>query len=167
MRTGRLTAKIGNNCIADGFQIYLHSFIVAVSGGSSAGNEPCKSAKVRDFVEEPYTAIMGEPGSPIMNLMPPLNIADDQGKILKSMQVSQLTAGKSVSLGLNADTDLTGTPRTEVHGFSVAPNGCHLVTNLEIIDNPTQRTLVVVGSEQTYPLSAATSASSRAVTAGR
>ena len=56
-----------------------------------------------------------------------LNIADDQGKILKSMQVSQLTARKSVSLDLNADTDLTGTPRTEIHGFSIAPNGCHLV----------------------------------------
>src|SRR5450631_3605882 len=32
VRTSRLTAKIDNNCIADGFQIYLHSFIVAASG---------------------------------------------------------------------------------------------------------------------------------------
>src|SRR6266481_9671964 len=31
VRTSRLTAKIDNNCIADGFQIYLHSFIVAAS----------------------------------------------------------------------------------------------------------------------------------------
>jgi hypothetical protein len=30
--TSRLTAKIDTNCIADGFQIYLHSFIVAASG---------------------------------------------------------------------------------------------------------------------------------------
>src|SRR4051795_12747147 len=29
VRTSRLTAKIDNNCIADGFQIYLHSFILA------------------------------------------------------------------------------------------------------------------------------------------
>src|SRR5262249_9755768 len=29
VRISRLTAKIDNNCIADGFQIYLHSFIVA------------------------------------------------------------------------------------------------------------------------------------------
>src|SRR5881409_4058073 len=32
VRTSRLTAKIDNNCIADGFQIYLHSFIVAANG---------------------------------------------------------------------------------------------------------------------------------------
>jgi uncharacterized protein len=32
VRTSRLTAKIDNNCIADGFQIYLHSFIVASNG---------------------------------------------------------------------------------------------------------------------------------------
>ena len=28
VRTSRLTARIDNNCIADGFQIYLHSFVV-------------------------------------------------------------------------------------------------------------------------------------------
>src|SRR5467141_1254360 len=31
-RTSRLTAKIDNNAIADGFQIYLHSFIVTDAG---------------------------------------------------------------------------------------------------------------------------------------
>ena len=28
VRTSRLTARIDNNAIADGFQIYLHSFVV-------------------------------------------------------------------------------------------------------------------------------------------
>ena len=32
MRASRLTAKIDNNCIADGFQIYLHSFVIASTG---------------------------------------------------------------------------------------------------------------------------------------
>src|SRR5207248_10640907 len=32
VRSSRLTAKVDNNCIADGFQIYLHSFVVAASG---------------------------------------------------------------------------------------------------------------------------------------
>src|ERR1700735_5379447 len=32
VRSSRLTAKIDNNCVADGFQIYLHSFVVADSG---------------------------------------------------------------------------------------------------------------------------------------
>jgi len=31
VRSSRLTARIDNNCIADGFQIYLHSFVFAPS----------------------------------------------------------------------------------------------------------------------------------------
>jgi uncharacterized protein len=31
-RTSRLTAKIDNNAIADGFQLYLHSFVVSKTG---------------------------------------------------------------------------------------------------------------------------------------
>src|SRR6185312_15048944 len=31
-RTSRLTAKIDNNAIADGFQLYLHSFVVSKAG---------------------------------------------------------------------------------------------------------------------------------------
>src|SRR5688500_15538800 len=32
VRTSRLTARIDNNAIADGFQIYLHSFVLAGNG---------------------------------------------------------------------------------------------------------------------------------------
>ena len=35
MRTSRLTARIDNNAIADGFQIYLHSFVVTREGESA------------------------------------------------------------------------------------------------------------------------------------
>jgi len=80
-----------------------------------------------------------------------LNIADDQGKILKTVTVSQFVAGKSVSLDLNADTDLTGISRTEIHGFSVTPTGCNFTGTLELIDNITQKTVLVIGSRQTYP----------------
>src|SRR5688500_1387280 len=81
VRTSRLTAKIDNNCIADGFQIYLHSFVVAASGEWAVVQQGMNdktgfarryhwhSAKVRDFVEEPHTAIAGEPGGAIMNLV--------------------------------------------------------------------------------------------------
>jgi uncharacterized protein len=81
VRTSRLTAKIDNNCIADGFQIYLHSFIVAASGewaivqqgmnteSGLARRYHWHSAKVRDFVEEPHSGILGEPAGPIMNLV--------------------------------------------------------------------------------------------------
>jgi hypothetical protein len=94
-----------------------------------------------------------------------LAIADDQGKILKSDNVSQLIGGRSVSLDLNADTDLPGVARTQIHGLSVAPNGCRLLATLELIDNSTQKTVLVVGSEQTYPLAPLTPIISRQTSA--
>jgi hypothetical protein len=82
-RTSRLTAKIDNNAIADGFQLYLHSFVVSKAGewivvqqgmNDSTGlarRYHWHSATVRDFTSEPHTAIVGESvlkGS-IMNLV--------------------------------------------------------------------------------------------------
>jgi hypothetical protein len=81
VRTSRLTAKIDNNCIDDGFQIYLHSFVVASSGEWTVvqqGMNPASgfarryhwhSANVRDFVDEPHTGIVGQPQGSIMNLV--------------------------------------------------------------------------------------------------
>ena len=80
-----------------------------------------------------------------------LSIADDQGRVLKTNTVSQFTAGKTASLDLNADTDLAGSQRTEIHGFSISPAGCNFTLTMELIDNTTQKTVVVVGGTQTYP----------------
>ncbi len=82
-RTSRLTAKIDNNAIADGFQLYLHSFVVSKSGEWAVVQQGMNeatglarryhwhSANVRDFTSEPHTGIVGEsvlPGE-IMNLI--------------------------------------------------------------------------------------------------
>lgn len=72
-------------------------------------------------------------------------IDDDQGKVLKSNNVDQLTAGKSVSLDLNAASDIVGAARTQIHGLSIAPAGCQVITTLEIIDDSTQKTVIVIG----------------------
>jgi uncharacterized protein len=81
VRTSRLTAKIDNNAIADGFQLYLHAFIVSDSGewavvqqGMNGGNRLARryhwhSATVRDFTSDPHTAIVGEHQGTIMNLV--------------------------------------------------------------------------------------------------
>lgn len=81
VRTSRLTARIDNNCIADSFQIYLHSFVVADSGAWAVvqqGMDPASglarryhwhSASVRDFVTEPHTGIAGPHRGTIMNLV--------------------------------------------------------------------------------------------------
>lgn len=81
-----------------------------------------------------------------------LSIADDQGNVIKSNTVPQFIAGRSVSIDVNADTDLPGSQRTEIHGFSISP-ACTLPTSLELIDNTTQKTVLVVGSQKTYPRS--------------
>ena len=80
-RTSRLTARIDNNAIADGFQLYLHSFVITPAGewavvqqGMNAESHLARryhwhSATVRDFVSDPHTAILGKPQGEILNLV--------------------------------------------------------------------------------------------------
>lgn len=81
VRASRLTAKVDNNAIADGFQIYLHSFVVSSAGewaviqqglndaSGLARRYHWHSASVRDFTCEPHTAIAGENEGLIMNMV--------------------------------------------------------------------------------------------------
>src|SRR5687767_6765008 len=81
VRTSRLTARIDNNAIADGFQIYLHSFVVTAEGewaivqqGMNEGMRLARryhwhSASVREFTADPHTAIVGESRGEIRNLV--------------------------------------------------------------------------------------------------
>ena len=81
VRTSRLTARIDNNAIADGFQIYLHNFVVTADGewavvqqglndrSGMARRYHWHSVTVRDFVAEPHTGIVGEHQGTIMNLV--------------------------------------------------------------------------------------------------
>ena len=80
-RTSRLTARIDNNAVADGFQLYLHSFVITQSGEWAViqqGMNPHShlarryhwhSVTVRDFVCAPHAAIVGEPQGEILNLV--------------------------------------------------------------------------------------------------
>jgi len=80
-RTSRLTARIDNNAVVDGFQLYLHSFVITQSGewavvqqgmnpaGHLARRYHWHSASVRDFVSAPHTAIVGQPQGEILNLV--------------------------------------------------------------------------------------------------
>ncbi len=81
VRTSRLTARIDNNAIVDGFQIYLHSFVLTTAGewaviqqGLNEGRRTARryhwhSAAVRDFTCAPHTAIVGDPRGTIQNLV--------------------------------------------------------------------------------------------------
>jgi len=81
VRTSRLTARVDNNAIADGFQIYLHTFIVSAAGEWAVVQQGMHqarglarryhwhSATVRDFTCEPHTAVVGEHQGDILNLV--------------------------------------------------------------------------------------------------
>lgn len=80
VRASRLTAKVDNSCIIDGYNLYLHSFIVSKSGewvviqqGMNPKQKMARryhwhSANVKSFVDDPHTAIVGKNEGIIINL---------------------------------------------------------------------------------------------------
>jgi hypothetical protein len=76
----KLVAKIDNTAIQDGYQIYLHTFILSKKGGWAVVQQGMNtqtgyarryhwhSARIRSFVEEPHTAICGISEGDILNL---------------------------------------------------------------------------------------------------
>src|SRR5437764_7947255 len=97
VRASRLAARVDNNAIADGFQLYLHSFVVTSAGEwaivqqgmndatAMARRYHWHSATVRDFVSDPHTAIVGEPQGTIMNLVD-ANASSAQKALLEIVQ---------------------------------------------------------------------------------
>ena len=81
VRTSRLTARIDNNAIADGFQIYLHNFVLTADGEWAVIQQGLNdktglarryhwhSSSVRDFTCEPHAGIAGEHQGTIVNLV--------------------------------------------------------------------------------------------------
>ena len=81
IRSSRLSARIDNNCLQDGFQIYLHSFALDAEGRwtvvqqgmcdatATARRYHWHSEQLTSFVDDPQTGIVGETGTlPIVNL---------------------------------------------------------------------------------------------------
>lgn len=81
VRSSKLAAKIDNTAVADGFQLYLHGFVLTseadwavVQQGMNDSTGYARryhwhSACVRDFVHDPHAAIVGEPQGEILNLV--------------------------------------------------------------------------------------------------
>jgi hypothetical protein len=81
VRTSRLTARVDNNAVGDGYQIYLHSFVVTADGdwavvqqGMNAASRLARryhwhSAAVGDFIADPHSAIVGTHEGVILNLV--------------------------------------------------------------------------------------------------
>lgn len=80
VRSSRLSAKVDNTAIQDGYNIYLHSFVVSSEGewaviqqGMNDSNGMARryhwhSPTIKSFVEEPHTFIYGKNQGQILNL---------------------------------------------------------------------------------------------------
>jgi hypothetical protein len=80
VRCSKLSAKVDNTAIQDGFQLYLHSFIVSKEGewtvvqqgmndaSGMARRYHWHSQQVTSFVKEPHTFIYGKNQGQILNL---------------------------------------------------------------------------------------------------
>src|SRR5436305_10561895 len=80
VRYSKLSAKVDNTAVQDGFQLYIHNFIVSTEGdwivvqqgmserSSMARRYHWHSQNVRSFVEEPHTAVCGINQGLILNL---------------------------------------------------------------------------------------------------
>jgi hypothetical protein len=80
IRSSRLAAKVDNTAVQDGFQIYLHSFIVTKDGDWAVVQQGLNDATgmarryhwhsptVTSFVEEPHAFIWGKNQGEILNL---------------------------------------------------------------------------------------------------
>lgn len=80
VRNSKLVAKVDNNALQDGFQLYQHNFIVSKSGNwtvvQQGMNGDTKTARryhwcssdLRSFVENPHTGVVGENRGQILNL---------------------------------------------------------------------------------------------------
>ncbi len=80
VRNSKLVAKVDNNAVQDGFQLYQHNFILTKSGQWAVVQQGMNTAEkkarryhwcsndLRSFVEEPHTGVVGENRGKILNL---------------------------------------------------------------------------------------------------
>lgn len=114
-RSSRLVAKVDSAAVQDGYELYLHGFIVTDDGrwtvvqqGMSAARKEARryhwlSEGLASFVDAPHTAIDGVPGAAIVNLTDRraarareaqlTMVRDDPEKLLR--EIVKLHAGSS------------------------------------------------------------------------
>ncbi|MCC8153344.1 MAG: DUF763 domain-containing protein [Tannerellaceae bacterium] len=80
VRSSKLSAKVDNTAVQDGFQLYLHSFVVSREGewavvqqGMNGNSRLARryhwlSSSLRSFMEEPHTSVCGHNQGLILNL---------------------------------------------------------------------------------------------------
>ncbi|HYV93551.1 MAG TPA: DUF763 domain-containing protein [Chitinophagales bacterium] len=101
----KLSAKVDNTAVQDGFQLYLHSFMLTVDGQWSVIQQGMNtesgmarryhwhSEQLKSFVEEPHTFVLGK------NLGLILNLTDKEAAQTRDgiVQVAQENPARSIS----------------------------------------------------------------------
>lgn len=98
-RASRLVAKVDSAAVQDGFQLYLHGFIVSAEGNWTVVQQGMmperrlarryhwKSEGLRSFVDDPHTAVEGEHRGTIVNL------ADARAERSRAIQLELVSSG--------------------------------------------------------------------------
>ncbi|MDD7014153.1 MAG: DUF763 domain-containing protein [Spirochaetales bacterium] len=80
VKSSKLCAKVDNNAVQDGFQLYQHNFILSVDGdwsvvqqGMNVNTKTARryhwcSENLKSFVDEPHIGVTGENSGQILNL---------------------------------------------------------------------------------------------------
>ena len=80
VRNSKLVAKVDNNAVQDGFQLYQHNFVLTKNGswavvqqGMNTVDKKARryhwcSTNLRSFVEEPHSGVVGDNKGKILNL---------------------------------------------------------------------------------------------------
>ncbi len=91
IRASRLSAKIDNTAVQDGFQIYLHNFVVTEEGewvvvqqgmntrSGFARRYHWHSKQLASYVDDPHTSVCGQPQGLLLNLTDPMADPTRQG----------------------------------------------------------------------------------------
>jgi hypothetical protein len=103
-QTSRLVAKVDSAAVQDGFQLYLHGFVLARDGRWAVVQQGMRpesrtarryhwlSEGLRSFVDEPHAAIEGQPQGAIVNL------TDRRAAASRAAQIDLVRAGPDAIL---------------------------------------------------------------------
>jgi hypothetical protein len=136
-RVSRLVAKVDGAAVQDGFELYLHGFIVTSDGAWTViqqGMRPeSRTARryhwlgegVTSFVDDPHAAIDGEPAGTIVNL------ADRRAAAARDAGLELVRSGADAVLRELARIE-RAKPETELLPHLVLP-GHHEVTSNDVV----------------------------------
>jgi hypothetical protein len=105
VRASKLTAKVDSAAVQDGFELYMHGFVVADDGawavvqqGMNVETQEARryhwlSEGLQSFVETPHAAIDGPPQGVIVNL------TDARARLARQAQVELVSEGPDQVLG--------------------------------------------------------------------